>query len=81
MEKRTYRQRHVIPGAGLTDAYAFGLDHYEDLLQQAEQYRLEQRALRHENVARNSKPQAYRSPIARLLTWAGIVRAKPLGIN
>ena len=49
--------------------YDSGQDRYYDLLQDAEQYRLEQRAGQANGTADNKTSRRAKSPIAHLLMW------------
>jgi len=50
-------------------AYDLGEDRYYDLLQQAEQYRFEQRATQTSGSASRKSAKLGKSPIAYLLLW------------
>ncbi len=72
MRKNTFnRGRGKLPEIGDGEIQGFGKEHYDDLLQEAEQYRLERRLLAKQQPAR----QTAKSPIAHLLVWAGILKA------
>ena len=49
--------------------YEFGQDRYYDLLQEAEQYRLEHRAMQPNALAKHQPTRQSQSPIAHLLIW------------
>ncbi|MBI5029357.1 MAG: hypothetical protein HZB51_02430 [Chloroflexi bacterium] len=60
MKRNSFNQRKAV--------YDFGDDRYDDLLQQAEQYRLEQRAVQ-ANASSKKQSTRSKSPIAHLLIW------------
>ncbi len=60
--------RDGLPEIGTAEAEAFGKERYEDLLREAEEYRLEQRALAKMQPSRHNS----RSPFVHLLMWLGI---------
>ncbi len=64
--------RDGLPELGSGDLYVFARERYDALLQEAEQYRAEHRPpVRQQLVRRDAG-----SPIAHLLAWIGILRAR-----
>ncbi len=69
MEKSMFNHsRDGLPEMGGGEMEAFGKERYEDLLREAEEYRLEQRALAKKQPSRHNG----RSPLVHLLMWLGI---------
>ncbi len=62
--------RNGLPEIGCVEIHVFAKERYNDLLREAEQYRLERRLSASQQAARHIA----RSPIAHLLIWAGILR-------
>ncbi len=69
MERNMFNHsRDGLPEIGSTEMEAFGKERYEDLLREAEEYRLEQRASANKQPSRHNS----RSPLVHLLMWLGI---------
>ena len=71
MKRNTFNYRQNGSSAtGYGAIEDFGQDHYQDLLREAEQSRLERRAAR--SSANGHPTSQAKSPITRLLMWVGI---------
>ena len=80
MQRNTFKQRRAgMPAIGICEAHTFGQEHYDDLLRQAEQYRLECRVSRAQLAAKKQRTmQIVDSPITRVLIWARILKVNSL---
>jgi hypothetical protein len=71
MRNNSYSRRKIgMPAISGGEAAAYGEERYWELLQQAEQHRLERQAL--EASSPDKQPAERRSPISQLLAWVGI---------
>ena len=81
MQRNTFKHRRDgMPAIGICEAHTFGQERYDDLLRQAEQYRLGL-SLEHPHTAESnyqSTLQVVESPLARLLIWARILKVNSL---
>ncbi len=69
MQRNTFNHRTGLSSHGLGEIEDYGQERYYDLLREAEQRRLVQRATR---ASTKSRPAVHKSPITRLLTWVGL---------
>ncbi len=72
---RFNHQRYGRPEIGNAETYAFGRERYEDLLREADEYALEQRAAPAELTA----GARCESLLAHLLNWTGLFRTSQPG--